>query len=183
MKKVLYFSSIALTFLLSSCSESIPYQDEVVEHFRRQMKNPDSFRLDSIKYTPLHLSDNLKISIEMDSSSVDHYKEMESYYSQQVEEYKNVSYMSDLVVGYRKDQKGYKHKIDSTHQHYIQSVEDYNKVLGTDQDTVVLHKYRIYYMSQNSFGAMIKGSATIWAKPNLATFSDGRVIDVWEDKD
>jgi hypothetical protein len=147
------------------------------------MKNPDSFRFDSIKYTPYHLSDNLKISMEMDSSSVDHYKEMESYYAQQVEEYKNVSYMSDLVVGYRKNQKEYKNKIDSTLQHHIQSVEDYNKVLGTDQDTVVLHKYRVYYMAQNSFGAMIKGSATIWAKPNLVTLSDGRIIDVWEDKD
>lgn len=178
----LFIISIAVIALVS-CSESIPNEEKVVEHLRQQMKNPDSFRLDSIKYTPYYLSDQLKQETALDSVMIPHYIEMEDYYRNKVSEYKNVSYMADLVVGYRQDQKRYQVKLDSSNNHLTTTLEKYNSLKGTEQDTLVAHTYKVYYMAQNSFGAMLKGSAFVSSKPNLTPREDGEIFYVSVDKD
>lgn len=174
MKNLL--SVFLVSLVLVSCSESIPYDKQVVEHLRQQMKNPDSFRLDSLKYTPKFLSDELQAEIEFDSVMIVTESEMKDFYQEMVDRNKNLSYMADLVVGYKNNVTEYQTKIDSLQEHKVKSEMLFSEVKGTEKDTLVLHTYRAYYMAQNSFGAMIKGSAY------LAT-SDGKKIyvDVKED--
>lgn len=178
----MFLFSIAVVTIVS-CSESIPNKEKVVEHLRRQMKNPDSFRMDSIKYTPYYLSDQLKQETALDSVMIPHYVEMEEYYRNNVSEYKNVSYMADLVVGYRQDQKQYQLKLDSLNNHLTLTLQKYKSVKGTEQDTLVAHTYKIYYKAQNSFGAMLNGSAFVSSKPNLTPREDGEIFHVSVDKD
>ena len=125
------------------------------------MKNPDSFRLDSLNYETLLLSDGLKADISNDSMFIDHYSEMVDYYDDNIKTYGSLSYMSDLVIGYKQDYQDYKSKLDSVTIHQKDVEVLLNKVKGTEQDTIILHRYRVYYMAQNSFGAMLKGEATV----------------------
>ena len=159
MKKliILTFSVLALV----SCTKQNPYQEEAVEYLRRQMKNPDSFRMDSVKYETFLLSDGLKADLSLDTFFIKSYGDMAAHYQESVQEYDNVSYMSDLVAGYKQDYKNYKEKVDSIFVHQKNTMALYKKVKGTDQDTIILHRYRVYYMAQNSFGAMLKGEATV----------------------
>jgi hypothetical protein len=174
MKNIL--SILLVSLVLVSCSESIPYEKQVVEELRQQMKNPDSFRLDSIKYTPKFLSDQLEVDIEFDSAMIDTKTEMKDFYQEMIDSYKNLSYMGDLVVGYKNNLREYQTKIDSIQDRKVKSEKFLSEVKGTDKDTLVLHTYRAYYMAQNSFGAMIKGSAY------MAT-SDGKKIYVRAEND
>jgi hypothetical protein len=169
MKNIL--SVLLVSLVLVSCSESIPYEKQVVKHLRQQMKNPDSFRLDSLKYTPKFLSDQLEVDIEFDSVMLDSDMEMKDFYQEMIDRNKNLSYMGDLVVGYKNTLREYQTKIDSIQDRKVKSEKLLSEVKGTDKDTLVLHTYRAYYMAQNSFGAMIKGSAY------MATY-DGKKIYV-----
>jgi hypothetical protein len=159
MKNLLSILLVSLVF--ASCTQVNPYQEQAVEHLRRQMKNPDSFRMDSLKYETFLLSDGLKADMSFDSLFIQTYGERADYYKENIAEYGNLLYMSDLVVGYKQDYKNYKSKVDSVTTHQKNVLTLYNKVKGTDQDTIILHRYRVYYMAQNSFGAMLKGQATV----------------------
>jgi hypothetical protein len=174
MKNIL--SILLVSLVLVSCSESIPYEKQVVEELRQQMKNPDSFRLDSLKYTPKFLSDQLAADIRFDSAMIDTETEMKDFYQEMIDRNKNLSYMGDLVVGYKNTLREYQSKIDSIQDRKVKSEKLLSEVKGTDKDTLVLHTYRAYYMAQNSFGAMIKGSAY------MAT-SDGKDVYVNAEND
>ena len=147
MKNLL--SVLLVSLVLVSCSESIPYEKKVVEHLRQQMKNPDSFRLDSIKYDPKYLSEGLEELILLDSLSIDSDKKMKEFYEE----------MNSKYSGYSNEVRNYDKRIDSIQNNMIGNMSLLKKVKGTDNDTLVLHTYQTYYMAQNSFGAMIKGSA------------------------
>lgn len=161
MKNILIFTLTLVSVLLTSCGENIPYEEKVVENLRQQMKNPDSFRLDSILYTPKFLSDGLEGEIKFDSIMIDLKLESRDSYQESVNRNEGLSYMADLVKMYKQTVEEYQNEIDSLKNHMVNTQVLLSEVKGTDKDTLVLHTYKAFYMAQNSFGAMIKGTAYI----------------------
>ena len=167
MKKILLFSLMSI--MLASCSQSNPFETQLVEHLRKQMKNPDSFRMDSVNYKPLYLSDNLKSQLKSDSIMMVIKAEGRDSYQESVERNQGISYMTDLVKMYKQNVMDYQNQIDSLENHMVNTQKLLSEVKNTDKDTLTRHTYKVYYMAQNSFGAMIKGEAF------LSTF-DGKDI-------
>jgi hypothetical protein len=147
MKNIL--SILLVSLVLVSCSESIPYEKQVVEELRQQMKNPDSFRLDSLKYEPKYLSKGLEELILWDSLSIESDLRMKTFYED----------MNSKYNGYSHEVKNYSKRMDSTKINMGKNISLLDQIKGTEKDTLILHTYRAYYMAQNSFGAMIKGFA------------------------
>jgi hypothetical protein len=160
MKNLLVF--LFVPFMLVSCGENIPYEDKVVEELRVQMKNPDSFRLDSIKYIPKYLSDHLKLDLKWDSTSIVSDTEMKDFYEG----------MYKINSDYKKDYMKYQNRVDSLTTRQNQNLKLLNEVEGTDKDTLVLHTYRAYYMAQNSFGAMVKETAYLATTDGIKVYVD-----------
>jgi len=169
MKKIFISILSLVSVLLTSCGENIPYQEKVVEHLRLQMKNPDSFRLDSLTYNPKFLSDVLQQEIKFDSIMMDIKAESRDSYQESVERNQGISYMIDLVKMYKQNVLDYQNQIDSLENHMVNTQKRLSEVKNTDKDTLVLHTYKVFYMAQNSFGAMIKGTA------NIETFNGSQI--------
>jgi hypothetical protein len=81
---------------------------------------------------------------------------MKGFYENLIMENKSLSYMSDLVNQYKKELNKIDSRIDSANNHKVYTTNLLLEIEGTDKDTLTRHTYKVYYMAQNSFGAMIK---------------------------
>jgi hypothetical protein len=125
----------------------------------------------------------MEIEMAFDSTMITHYAEMVEHYRESVNRNKNLYYMADLVEGYRIELKDYESKLDSTNNHLITTLKKRKSIKDTDQDTLVAHTYQVYYMAQNSFGAMLKGYAFMTSQNNLKPYPNGDVFYVRVDKE
>lgn len=180
MKKI--FTLFTLSFLVISCSESLPYETEVVEKISRNLKNPDSFQLDSILYDPYTVSDEMYASYLSDSSLI------VDYHQEWFCGYKKIGHGKDMFISavpravhqcsaecmasgicpvytqsnttttleserFRNDpfNKGI---YDSLKLRNPQDLVQYKKFHNSQEDTVLIHRYKVYFKAQNSFGAI-----------------------------
>jgi hypothetical protein len=164
MKNILYLFITSLLFI--SCSKENPYQEQAVEKLRQTMKNPHAFTADSVIYKPHLLSDEFNQQAVFDSIMISINEESIIKRQETIEEYRQMSYMSSFIPIYQEYIKEYKRDNDSLSQHLVGLTSEINNLRGTESDTIVYHKYTIYYMGQNSFGAMVKGVARVTVSPN-----------------
>ena len=157
MKNTNFITLLILSLFFASCSEKIPYENQVIEHLRKKMKNPDSFRLDSINYDPIFLSEKLDIEIFLDSLSIASKNDTKAYLQESIELFKNDPYMVNFVRQRKWQLLEIQYKIETIENHKEKNQKLLSEILDTEKDTVFIHTYEVYYMGQNSFGAMIKG--------------------------
>lgn len=170
MKNIFYL--ILSVLFLGSCSEGIPYEDVVVEKLRQEMKNPHAFIVDSVVYTPYTYSKSLLQRSRYDSIMIEINHESIVKREEMIVEYAYLDYSNSFISEYRGYINDYKKQNDSLSKDIDYIKSEIQRVQGTDLDTLMSHEYRVYYMGQNSFGAMIKDIAYITAS------LDGKKIQI-----
>lgn len=76
MKKLLIFASI-ITIILSACSSESAVKNTVTEHLKKQMRNPDSFKIESIEVrkdtVPQYITNDLLSLADKASDALEEY--------------------------------------------------------------------------------------------------------------
>lgn len=166
MKTLIY--TIASIALLSSCNNSI--QDKVVDYTKKQMKDPRSFELASVKVVDtLHKSDELyglhqtyhelcQIEIGKSETSLELAKIWRGGYTQ----YKADEY-------YRESQDALD-KAKIYNDTCVKITELIKSIEKTPKDSLVAYKYYISAYAKNSFGQRVLGEWNVIVSPKADKF-------------
>lgn len=181
MKK--YLSFVVLTILFYSCSNSsIPYHDDVVEHVRRNTKNPDSFELDSVVYDPLTYLEELKSEYSSDSSDIFWYESSQKElkyvkvgFEKMVWPDGDISLLHDYFLFSDEVQES-QFIYDSLKTRNSQDLNRIKNLNSTKSDSVILHRYKVYFMGQNSFGAIERHLVSVEVNPEMKPFGNGETF-------
>jgi hypothetical protein len=156
-------------FALASCTKKDLYHEAAVNSAKSVMKNPASFKLDSVKIDTLKFSNILEYDFL--KTSEEYFKESKEF--QRMVGYNYLYSFDEKMAQYEKSSKLSKeaHKIS----------EQIEKIKNTSKDTLVGFQYRVICRGTNSYGAEIQDVVfVLFRKDNVTPIFTGQFDELKE---
>ena len=175
MRTLLYFLLLAPILYLSSCSEKVPTQDDLVkanteEYLKPKLNDPDSYEfarielIDSVLY-----SDNIEWRINNFQRQLDDDKEYLKKWSSKLSTYKleSIEKIVDLTnISIEKNEK------------ILNSIDSIKTSLGSKINDIASYTYLFSYRSNNALGVKVLKEYIIQTEPKPTL----NVINMTDDK-
>lgn len=175
MRTLLYFLLLAPILYLSSCSEKVPTQDDLVkanteEYLKPKLNDPDSYEfarielIDSVLY-----SDNIEWRINNFQRQLDDDKEYLKKWSSKLSSYKleSIEKIVDLTnISIEKNEK------------ILNAIDSIKTSLGSKINDIASYTYLFSYRSNNALGVKVLKEYIIQTEPKPTL----KVINMTDDK-
>ena len=175
MRTLLYFMLLAPILYLSSCSEKVPTQDDLVkanteEYLKPKLNDPDSYEfarielIDSVLY-----SDNIEWRINNFQRQLDDDKEYLKKWSSKLSTYKleSIEKIVDLTnISIEKNEK------------ILNAIDSIKTSLGSKINDIASYTYLFSYRSNNALGVKVLKEYIIQTEPKPTL----NVINMTDDK-